>query len=861
MVMVGFWGSFLGFELLRSRRRSQARQDLQLVNARLLLNLHHGSMAPTQWTTCKQCNMWWWISQMESRDYWCSCGCRVARPKGDMTKGDGNAGKGKGKGKDKDKDKQYRTDGATGSNQKGFAQIATALQTMTSSLATLHCDNKDGIAKQLTSVATALQAAVSSPAQVPKSRALRLAEAARKLEDANKKYKWAFDAKQSADEKAKKATEWLTASADDVLNAEKEIEMIQQEGKEKPKSIFDQLLNADTEMIQPSEIEIAEVEAHFQYDEDMDEEGKRQVELAKKQVLEHLRQTASTFRGQLKDHLQQAKDKAQQERATITQAYKKRKAGSGEPDDILVDGAGAFLEQRRKAQLNDVEYELQKSGFSAVFTEARHNEKSLKGPHGGTAVITKGHLKATSFRHKARADTTSSVTTLQGPCDMDMIDWTPVTLHLKGTSLLIISLYLDPNASLVDGVNARKLTSLAAFLHATSTPWIICGDFNCEFDALEKTGWPTALGATGVVQLPEGQNTSFLGDATPSNIDYALVNPGGQRLVRGIHAVHDVPGKPHVGLVITIKAAAQVNECRRLRMPKASPHPKLPKKANPNSKAAKKKKKAALPVLDESDNLSDGEAAETDTARWEALGPDGCKRNQTGAIADVETSGPVPRRVTQMDSEDIDPFVDLDASLPNTDSNILTPEGGEGAWGSPEAKDTTQKTESTDETMHDPNAATTNSSDLSKETHRTSSLTMQQRIADKAAGVNTTIMDVTWEVAAQLQALESTDTAPEYIKQSAAYKTDLNGAERLGRQHHQLIGTLEKFYCMAYKVDLAGRAVFCGRGHPYDYKTVPLTGGTDWWNRADTVQSTLWKQKHDQKVNHGSARLRKTRAE
>eukprot|EP00959_Pyramimonas_sp_CCMP1952_P230124 4811304-Pyramimonas_sp.AAC.1 len=67
---------------------------------------------------------------MESRDYWCTCGCRVARPRGDTTKGDSNAGKGKGKGKDKDKDKQYRSDGATGYDQQGFAQIATALQTM-----------------------------------------------------------------------------------------------------------------------------------------------------------------------------------------------------------------------------------------------------------------------------------------------------------------------------------------------------------------------------------------------------------------------------------------------------------------------------------------------------------------------------------------------------------------------------------------------------------------------------------------------------------------------------------------------------------------------------------------------------------
>eukprot|EP00959_Pyramimonas_sp_CCMP1952_P428835 8981773-Pyramimonas_sp.AAC.1 len=94
---------------------------------------------------------------------------------------------------------------------------------------------------------------------------------------------------------------------------------------------------------------------------------------------------------------------------------------------------------------------------------------------------------------------------------------------------------------------------------------------------------------------------------------------------------------------------------------------------------------------------------------------------------------------------------------------------------------------------------------------------MQQRIADKAAGVNTTIMGDTWEVAAQLQALESTDTDPGYTTQNAAYKTDLNGAERLGRQHHQFIGTLEKFYCKAYKVDWAGRAVFCGRGHPCYY--------------------------------------------
>eukprot|EP00959_Pyramimonas_sp_CCMP1952_P079354 1658567-Pyramimonas_sp.AAC.1 len=61
-----------------------------------------------------------------------------------------------------------------------------------------------------------------------------------------------------------------------------------------------------------------------------------------------------------------------------------------------------------------------------------------------------------------------------------------------------------------------------------------------------------------------------------------------------------------------------------------------------------------------------------------------------------------------MDIEDIDPFDDLDANLISTDSDILMPEDVEGAWDTPEAKDTTLKAANTDETMHDPNAATTN---------------------------------------------------------------------------------------------------------------------------------------------------------
>eukprot|EP00959_Pyramimonas_sp_CCMP1952_P404947 8487065-Pyramimonas_sp.AAC.1 len=134
-----------------------------------------------------------------------------------------------------------------------------------------------------------------------------------------------------------------------------------------------------------------------------------------------------------------------------------------------------------------------------------------------------------------------------------------------------------------------------------------------------------------------------------------------------------------------------------------------------------------------------------------------------------------------MDIDDIDPFDDLDANLISTDSDILMPEDVDGTWDTPEARDTTgthsgnicgqreeqgesvvkvpslhlappqsvvsttQRAVNTDETMHDPNSATTNSSDRLKETQRATSQTMEQRIADKAAGVDTAIMDDTWE--------------------------------------------------------------------------------------------------------------------
>ena len=65
------------------------------------------------------------------------------------------------------------------------------------------------------------------------------------------------------------------------------------------------------------------------------------MEEAKKQVLQQLQENAKTFAGQLKEHLQAATTRAEQEKATISQAFKKRKAGQQDAPGEPGAGGGA----------------------------------------------------------------------------------------------------------------------------------------------------------------------------------------------------------------------------------------------------------------------------------------------------------------------------------------------------------------------------------------------------------------------------------------------------------------------------------------------------------------------------------------
>eukprot|EP00959_Pyramimonas_sp_CCMP1952_P014033 296768-Pyramimonas_sp.AAC.1 len=98
---------------------------------------------------------------------------------------------------------------------------------------------------------------------------------------------------QAAEEKATKARATLAERADAVLTAERKIKTIQQEGKAKQqRGIFEQLLDADLDLLSPSDVQIEAVEKEYEYEADMDAECRREVEEAKKKVLGQLQQNA-----------------------------------------------------------------------------------------------------------------------------------------------------------------------------------------------------------------------------------------------------------------------------------------------------------------------------------------------------------------------------------------------------------------------------------------------------------------------------------------------------------------------------------------------------------------------------------------
>ena len=334
--------------------------------------------------------------------------------------------------------------------------------------------------------------------------------------------------------------------------------------------------------------------------------------------------------------------------------------------------------------LMNAEREVQNMGYKASFAPARQSAKSLSGSQGGTCIGVLSYHQSECFREKAitgtASDTTAGLMALPaGSTKHNFFDWVPMCWHLKGFSLIIVSLYLDSNGSL-NGVNARKLTTLAAFLSSCQHPWIVMGDWNTSPEKLWASGWPTAMGGH-IATIPDGY-TCFTknekkGTTSESLIDYALVSYEAQTYFLGFVSIA-VPWKTHIGQVLRIRGQAKPITVRQMKLPSHFHHPPAPKKKpDPNSKRQRKKQQKIIneqkAMIEEVSQPGvhdiDGEMS----YRWEQLGKP--IEPNSGHIVkhDMDTEDCDP--MDGGDGYEMDPFDEPPDTLPLVEGSWVEAQG------------------------------------------------------------------------------------------------------------------------------------------------------------------------------------------
>ncbi|CAK0842627.1 unnamed protein product [Prorocentrum cordatum] len=395
-----------------------ARSELRCLQDAERPDAHHGSATPmgrgagaesaakgcaNDYIVCKSCGEWWWSSRLEGMNHQCTCCAFLPKPKTDKS-GKGSDALAFGGG-------GRRGSGAGKSKAKGAEQVTQAPQLLADLLEALNLHNGGAFARALQGAASAIQAAVPEPS--PKSRAERLGGTAKALQVANLSYSMAFAAKQNAEEVAAAARTKLEADA--------------------AEGILEPLVDGEVQDLAAGQL-AANIDCEFDLSaRGLDEEGRAEIEVAKRAVVAHMKENAQTFSTQPKDHLATAKLKAAEQ-----QAPGARRSGGG------ADGPPE----------------------RALFCASLQRWGPTAKPWMAKQKLGQGCV-AHAFQETRVGASESEVT----ECEL-------VYLGYKAASITVISLYLDAGAPPRDGINAREVTALAAFLKGPSGAWVVCGGFN-----------------------------------------------------------------------------------------------------------------------------------------------------------------------------------------------------------------------------------------------------------------------------------------------------------------------------------------------------------------------------------------------
>ena len=171
---------------------------------------------------------------------------------------------------------------------------------------------------------------------------------------------------------------------------------------------------------------------------------------------------------------------------------------------------------------------MQRWGLKACFAASQKSDKSEGRSKGGVMFAAKSHYQTTFFRELAAYGSISGATAgsrglhQQGGEDelglLQTGDWAAMTWHLKGYSVVLISLYLRCDQPLRKGANARRLAEIAPFTKTLRTPWIIAGDFNAHPTRFARACYCEMLGGAKIFTLPGEIPTCYKKDVEPSLI-------------------------------------------------------------------------------------------------------------------------------------------------------------------------------------------------------------------------------------------------------------------------------------------------------------------------------------------------------
>ncbi|CAK0832638.1 unnamed protein product, partial [Prorocentrum cordatum] len=335
-----------------------------------------------------------------------------------------------------------------------------------------------------------------------------------------------------------------------VEEAKANLNAVMTEGK--PKSFMKQLLSASEQEAHKSRV--IDLEAEYKLQGDEDEELKTQVLAAKRAAIKDLKVGAQAYGGQINARIDQAKAKA-----------------AAQGGRALQDGYLLLETYLKFHESQPVEPAFAGMGINACFTSVRQQAASERGSHGGVTAMVRNHYHAKLFREMATRGSVSywaaDTTSVASAELLNFTDWVPMLWHMKGYSILVVSVYLECHKPLRTGPNANRL---------------------------KKLGWPEALGTGHILALGENAATCFEKDATPSPIDYFVVSLAARQHIRSLAPVSDIPWRPHIGQVLALKGELQMNVQRQLQMPQPVQHPRLPQKAPDLTGVADKAPREAL---------------------------------------------------------------------------------------------------------------------------------------------------------------------------------------------------------------------------------------------------------------------------